>query len=223
MTATATSPRPQRPNEKPAPTGERVMVRSRAWFGCSYFGAATNDWIATAASCEMGCTPDSRLAMVRRLTPRRAASPACVRPSRSRCSRYCAEVMLSAGESQLRTSAGALNGSDNFSAGLASRSAGRVVAVVNIAAHWRELLEAPCSVFVLLGLGHGAVCEWLGVHGLGSFGVGVAQWQREDNAESAHETQEKRCRICIFFFSLPNVPAQATTPAPTKDDHGTKQ
>lgn len=39
MNVAATSPRPQRPNEKPAPTGERVMVRSDALFSgaCHYF------------------------------------------------------------------------------------------------------------------------------------------------------------------------------------------
>lgn len=73
--------------------------------------------------------------------------------------------MLSTGESQLGTSAGALDAADDFSASLAGSGTGWIVAVVNVAAHGWELLEAPGSVFVLLRLGHGAVCEWFGVHG----------------------------------------------------------
>lgn len=96
MTFNATPPRASRPNEKPAPNSERVMVGNDALFECSYLGAAASDRIATAASCEMGCTPDSRLAMVRRLTPRRAASPACERPSWMRVFLYSNEFISAA-------------------------------------------------------------------------------------------------------------------------------
>lgn len=109
---------------KKKPMSRERLIGNDAWFGCSYLGAAARDRIATAASWEMGCTPDSRFAMVRRLTPRRAASPACVRPSSSRCSLYCLEVMLSTGESQLGTSAGVLDTADDFSASLAGSGTG---------------------------------------------------------------------------------------------------
>lgn len=295
------------------------MVGCDVLFECSYLGAADKDLIATAASWEMGCTPDSRLAMVRRLTPRRSASADCVslRPSRkalywtscigmastvSVCSPRIFWPRLSNSTisawpighdslaALLKTSTFAsssvsaltvqpcwplvrLCGKSEYSGAISTEYV--FILVVVLAAHDglrsregvggnREALDAlqnringpRCQLLkrtlgevVLIGEGvemeiatraafdergnHGSMahlgavfwghlkiaggdqilCNALGrFHFLGSFGVGVTQWRRQDNAVSAQGKQAKRCSICILFFRLSNADVEARRP-----------
>lgn len=164
--------------------------------------------IASAASSVMSF-PLSRLWIVIRETPSMAATCVGV-PMDSRISLYSLAVMLGAGKFHLRADAGAFDFTEQLRAGLASRRAGREIPVVNVATHGRKLLETPCSVFVLFGLGNGAVCKWLGSHCLGWFGVDRSQWRRGERKIFLRVMQE----LSVKSFYTPFLRLNAGGHAP---------
>ena len=176
----------------------------RALLDFSYLGAhAASARMANAASSVI-LAPVSRKMMVRRLTPKRRASPACVRPSRSRRDLYSLASI-----SQGVVEVGAVA---EFVADLGKLSAGnRVRAVVAFAVG----LAGPNDHFVFAC---GALDDYeivfadfdaldgVGGHGrVFSFNVCVAQWQHTQGEVFSHRPQEKSEIISHGGF-LPSPP-----------------
>jgi hypothetical protein len=191
MTDTATLPRPGTLKQKTRSNCGAGHGSQRRLVEPLYLVAGLSVRIARDASSVIGVRPASRALMVARVTPSRAASPACVRPSRSRVSLYwVASISLPFGDWLHGIVDGHHETVGKFDFGLL------VGKLANFGGLFGDVLLKDEVILDEVGdlSGGGDVLQCL--HGfVVSFGVGVTQWQREEGKTLLHKPQEKKVNI----------------------------